>query len=338
MPFVFGPGAYRLLLALLVLVHHTSSLGVGAGAVYVFFALSGYWMHEVWGKKYAEADHGYRTFIVARLIRLLPLFWLANVIAYAVDIHLGKFSVDAWLAQMQSWPKLLHFLLSHLFLMGYPWLDHMAIVPAWSLVVELQFYVVLPLMVAAMHALGWWVLPLSAAVGVGVHGTQAFGSVLGYAFFFFLGMWSSRCRWTPSSRLARHSAAWVALMAGILMAWPATRGVLIGGAVKGDAYLQWNELANAVLAMALMPLTVWSAELKAGARDRMWGDMSYAVYLLHAPLVALYSDWFGQLPAVRRLPYWLVLVGVVLGASWLAWKLVDKPVMAWRERYLAARV
>ena len=335
----FGPGAYRFFLAMLVLVHHTSSLGLGAGAVYVFFCLSGYWMHTVWEKKYAKADHGYRTFILARLIRLLPLFWLANVIGYAADIYSGRFSVDAWWAQMHSLPKLAHFVFSHLFLMGYCWLDHMAIAPAWSLVVELQFYLLLPLMVILMRWLGWWVLPLSAAWGFGLHGTPAFGTVLGYAFFFYLGMLASQTKWAPSAQAARISAGGAILVAGCLIAMPSTSSVLIGGkSGQNDIYWHWNDLANAMLAVLVLPLTIWSAEIKAGQRDRMLGDMSYAVYLIHAPLVSFYGLWFGGLPFSQRLPYWMVMVSVVMGVSWVAWRWVDKPVMLWRERYLLARI
>mgnify|MGYP003387315361 CR=1 FL=1 len=333
----FGPGAYRFLLALLVLVHHTSSLGLGAGAVYVFFCLSGYWMHTVWEKKYAQADHGYRTFIVARLIRLLPLFWLANVIGYAADIYTGKFSVDAWWAQMHSLPKLLHFAFSHLFLMGYYWLDHMAIAPAWSLVVELQFYLLLPVMVVLMRWLGWGVLPLSVAVAFLLHGSPAFGTVFGYAFFFFLGMLASHLKWTPSARTAQASGLVTVLLVGVLIASPTTHSVLVGGAGQNHTYQAWNELGNALLAVVVLPLTIWSAELKGGQGDRMLGDMSYAVYLVHAPLVSLYNLWFGQLGLLDRLPYWAAMALVVLGVSWAAWKFVDKPVMAWRDRYLLAR-
>lgn len=334
----FGPGAYRLMLALLVLVHHTSSLGLGAGAVYVFFFLSGYWMHTVWEKKYADAHHGYQTFIVARLIRLLPLFWLANALGYAADIYQHRFSVDAWWAQMHSLPKLLHFVFSNIFLMGYQWLDHMAIVPAWSLVIELQFYLLLPLMVVLVRWLGWWVLPVSAAWSLWLHGTPAFGSILGYAFFFYLGMVASQLEWTPTARLARISVLLAVLTVSCLVAMPITRSVLIGGTGQNHLYAQWNDLANTLLAVMVMPMTIWSAEIKAGHRDRMLGDMSYAIYLIHSPLVGFYSLWFGKLPTFQRLPYWVVTVLAVLGVSWLAWKFVDKPVMMWRERYLLARV
>jgi peptidoglycan/LPS O-acetylase OafA/YrhL len=337
MPMTFGPGTYRFLLATLVLIHHTSSLGFGAGAVYVFFCLSGYWMHTVWITKYAKAEGGYHTFILARMIRLLPLFWLANLIGYATDIYTGKFSVGAWWVQMHLLPKLLHFAFSNLFLMGYYWLDHMAIVPAWSLVIELQFYLVLPLMVALMGWIGLLVLPLSAAIGLGLHGTVAFGTVLGYTFFFYLGMLASHFKWAPSASMAHKSAVLALLIAATLIALPQTRSVLIGGHGQNEVYRHWNELGNSLLAITLLPLTIWSASLKAGAFDRMLGDMSYAVYLIHAPLVSLYSLWFGRLPAVERLPIWVVTVLIVFGVSWLAWRFVDKPAMLWRERYLLSR-
>lgn len=334
----FGPGAYRFILAMLVFVHHTSSLGFGPGAVYIFFCLSGYWMYAVWVNKYEKVNFGYRTFVVARLIRLLPLFWLANAIGYAAAIWSGKFSVDHWLEQMHSVPSLLFFVFSHLFLMGYSWLDHVIIVPAWSLVVELQFYILLPLFVALMRWAGWLVFPLSISLALVLYGGPAFETVLGYAFFFYLGMFASSFRWAPSMWVVRATTALAVFTIGVLLALPSTRAVLIGGVHQNDMYLSWNGLANALLAIMLLPLTIWSAESNSDDLDRMLGDLSYAVYLIHAPLVVVYSSWSGKLPFIERFPYWLMLVATLLLASWFSWYFLDKPVMAWRTRYLRSRL
>lgn len=336
--FNFGPGAYRFLLATMVLVHHTSSLGLGAGSVYVFFCLSGYWMHTVWVKKYAKASHGYLTFVKARLIRLLPLFWLSSLLGFAVEVEFGKFPLGAWLERMQSLPDLLHFVFSHVFLVGYHLIDHPVIVPAWSLDIEMQFYLTLPILVIVMRRLGWVVLPLSAAMCLWLQSSHAIGTVLNYVFFFYLGMWSSHVEWTPSKRLAIAGFLFTCLVVAVLIIAPVTHSVLVGGAGQGVIYAKWNDLANAFLALLLLPTTIWSAERPSSQNDRMLGDMSYSVYLLHSPLVGIYSLWFGQLPVLQRLPYWVLTVFVVCVVSWLAWRFVDKPVMVWRERYLASRV
>ncbi len=39
-----GPGYFRLFLAALVFLHHSSRLHLGTFAVYIFFILSGYWI------------------------------------------------------------------------------------------------------------------------------------------------------------------------------------------------------------------------------------------------------------------------------------------------------
>jgi len=39
-----SPGAFRLILALVVFLHHTTNFNLGMSAVLVFFVLSGYWV------------------------------------------------------------------------------------------------------------------------------------------------------------------------------------------------------------------------------------------------------------------------------------------------------
>jgi peptidoglycan/LPS O-acetylase OafA/YrhL len=62
-----GPGAFRLLLALAVLVHHSVGfIACGAPAVYLFFVLSGYWVTLLWDRKYSGLAHPYLVFWSSR--------------------------------------------------------------------------------------------------------------------------------------------------------------------------------------------------------------------------------------------------------------------------------
>jgi len=39
-----SPGAFRLMLAVAVFLHHTTNFNLGMSAVLIFFVLSGYWV------------------------------------------------------------------------------------------------------------------------------------------------------------------------------------------------------------------------------------------------------------------------------------------------------
>ena len=50
---MISPGLFRLLLAFLVVIFHTTSfIPLGNYAVYVFFVLSGFWIFKMYNDKY----------------------------------------------------------------------------------------------------------------------------------------------------------------------------------------------------------------------------------------------------------------------------------------------
>lgn len=329
-----GPGRYRFALAFLVLMHHSTRVGLGAAAVYIFFCLSGYWMHAVWQERYSKISGGYLTFMVARYSRLLPMFWVCGLLAFFVAAYLKKVDPLSWLSEGHAVAEWVQLLGPYVFILGYNRQGYMVNVPGWSLDIEMQFYVLLPFLFFLVHALRWLVLPLAGAVAWCIVGTPLDQTVALYLSFFLLGMLCHCFRWTPSRRIAVAALILGVLWVSILVALPATRSVIIGGVMKNDMYRQWNEISNAVLAVIVLPLTVWTALLKSDAYDRMLGDMSYTLYLIHSPLLTLYAYWFGHLSALDRLPYWILMVGAVLIASWALWRWIDAPLIALRNRYL----
>src|SRR5262249_50667477 len=82
---MFGPGAFRWLLALTVLAHHTTPLRLGAWAVYVFFILSGYWITRMWDEKYRRTRLPVLTFLVSRWWRLAPVLVCCMAIMISVS-------------------------------------------------------------------------------------------------------------------------------------------------------------------------------------------------------------------------------------------------------------
>ena len=129
-----APGCFRLFLALLVLIDHATRLNLGTAAVFVFFTLSGYWIRVMWEKRYSHGP--YWIYVVSRFWRLMPVFALGSCICWMLLIARG--------AVPPIHDALLHQLVSNIFIVGYDLLAYRANAPAWSLDIEVQFYLVAP--------------------------------------------------------------------------------------------------------------------------------------------------------------------------------------------------
>jgi peptidoglycan/LPS O-acetylase OafA/YrhL len=136
------PGIFRLILALLVVLYHTIGfLPIGPFSVYVFFVLSGYWIFRMYVEKYSKFENPYATFVKSRLYRLMPVYLLILVISILIYLIVpelrGKF-----LDNVQASPRSIF----NLFCLGLNFSNFRVIGPAWSLDVEIQFYMMAPLM------------------------------------------------------------------------------------------------------------------------------------------------------------------------------------------------
>lgn len=183
-------GTIRFLLALGVVASHTRGYQFdlypdsGIVAVCAFFMLSGYLMPATLEKNYS----GHATpYLINRFLRIFPMYWLALGIALVVLPQLPAWS-DAYDFGVQ--PVLQNFIL--LGLNQWP-NDTLYIGPAWTLDVELQYYLLVPLLMAIRPTLRLLVMVVIAGIGVHllVHptGLRAVDrSFLPWSIYFFFGM------------------------------------------------------------------------------------------------------------------------------------------------------
>src|SRR5579864_3932671 len=258
---VLAPGAFRLVLAVTVFVGHVLPISVGAAAVHLFFALSGYWIYQMWHAEYASLERPYSTFVVSRAWRLLPVFY-ATLAALALcifplDIFAFQFPADL------SW-KSVNFYVSHVALLGYAQLrePENAIPTVWSLDVELQFYLIAPLLIGLFdrttHRSGVRIaLYLLAVAGFAVlfsgHGSWPANAVLPlYLGFFLFGMLAARHAWTPTPRQIRLSLGSAALFLFGSIALPHARELFLWGSFTGPL-TRFTLQANGLLSLLLVP-------------------------------------------------------------------------------------
>jgi peptidoglycan/LPS O-acetylase OafA/YrhL len=325
-----GPGIFRLFLALLVFVHHTTRFSVGTSAVYIFFCLSGYWIYRMYVGRYSATRQPYLTYAVSRIWRLLPVFWLVTLLTL-LYLYLNGSLIAYWNGSSH-----VHLILSSIFIFGYHTLDTQVIVPAWSLDVEMQFYVIAPfiaILLARRKAQAGWILLAVAAVSLASFLLSNPVLLMDDIVYFSIGMAAASLNWRPSGKLALLSFAGTALLVACCAASP-WRGVILVGTHPGPLAI-YTEYANVAIALLMAPYAIFTTGQKGFAADGMFADLSYIVYLLHWAG----SMWLAAHPGnvIYRLTHMLIAWIAVIGASYLIWRFFDHPINRLRSQWVSKR-
>lgn len=300
-------------------------LSRGDAAVPVFFALSGLLLYRPYARAALRGDPapGARVYLIKRALRILPAYWLVVVVAMALwsREHIGD---------VRTWLELL--LLAHTYNLD-PWwagLGPHGLGQMWSLSVEAAFYLLLPLIAAALSAYARRGAPdlgrraRRLLTGLAVLSTCSFASVLFAhypAYRPYLNVWLPRA--------ALYFACGMAL--AVVSAWaeeepdgdgPARRFVRAVGGSAGSFWL----VAALAYAVAASPLT--------GARffgvDDFWADLSelvlysiVAVGLITPPALLASSALLGFLTSrvmrfLGRVSYGIFLWQFIVLYLWYA--------------------
>jgi peptidoglycan/LPS O-acetylase OafA/YrhL len=260
-------------------------------AAFLFFVISGFVIYRPFAAAHLAGNRApaLGRFYRSRLIRVLPLWWLA-VAAYLIVDGAGQLhGPGAWVAT--------------LLLVQYPWhsLRFAVIGPAWALSVEWIFYLVAPLIalaIAFVHRryarrkdpmlVQAWVLGLltvAAAVVPGARPALALLAGMGLAVFDI------------RRRQRRRDPVWLRTVAGssrilvfvTLLSW----FVLARYPYKSGLSVQWVESDAAVLAIWIATAVAWFVPVAFGPPDRWpqsvlgspWAQrlsmLTFGVYLWH---------------------------------------------------------
>lgn len=305
-----GPGALRLALALVVVVSHLSALNVGRPAVVLFFVLSGYWVSRRWH----SGNQSIIGFVVARFLRIWPLFALVAGLTWLALGQLG-------LPRSADLP-------AGLLLLGSASRGDLLLAVDWSLDLELQFYLALPLMWLAVRRLSvpqlWLLAGAGWAVGLLLMTRNAFSFLL-YLPAFAAGMWLTRVRWQFGAGPVLGGLALFGLIGVALAAWPETRPLVLKGPGLSPLVEQLGHLA---WSLPLLPLVAWVLAGPSSARDKALGDASYALYLVHAPVIALLAATSG----LQGMALKLAALPIIAFAALALFRWIDTPLEIARRR------
>lgn len=309
----------------------------GRPAVVLFFVISGFYMALILNTKYRGA--GARLFYTSRILRLWPTYlavMLGVVIAYAMAGILGLYIKQL---QLVEFPFNLLAVLANVFLVGqdafwflgfdtatgvvgyHPYGSDRASngyalllnSPAFTISIEIGFYLLAPFVVTTFRrALG--LLVVGAVYHLALRAMGISGIAYAYSLFpaslvyFGLGA-TAYWLYREEVRLERVSQY---LGAGLLVA------MILGTRMM----LPTLE----VLAFALAVPFIFRKTCKL-VLDRTLGDLSYALYLVHFPIITLLR------PHMPGIYLGAVSVAVSLVAAVVVYLLVERPIENFRARY-----
>lgn len=359
-------GGLRLLLALSVVCAHGGGLfgydmATGRGAVEAFFMLSGFLMQLVLSKRYDPRKDVF-LFYTNRALRIYPTYLLALLFAWAVSAFLWRYSTGLF-SDLRSAADLLNpvewveVVLATVFIFGqdaYVFLNLgpdglqfttegvgnassslFAIPPAWSISLELTFYLLAPFLACLPTRALLAIMGLSFALRVVFWSIGLDHDPWTNRFFplelllFVAGMLSYRWRGAIVALAGRLPLAPTVplILAGVLLVHPA---LIVAGRVN----VPWEVvyLGFYLFVFCALPLLF---EATGGSRRDAWlGSFSFPVYLLHWPIIAAYNTFAGpELDVYRSTARTLVCTVLTLAVAYVVVILVEVPL----ERLRRAR-
>jgi peptidoglycan/LPS O-acetylase OafA/YrhL len=336
----------RAIAVLAVVAFHFEAPAVFGGfvGVDIFFVISGYLITGIIQSELQGGAFSFARFYERRVRRLLPALYAMAALTAIPSFHYLLTSERAEF--FRSVAAVVTFTSNFFFWFQTGYFDHAAVekplLHTWSLAVEEQFYLALPLMLWALSRVARGRrIALPAALGA-----------LGLASFA-LSIWLMNSDGSANAFFMSPPRAWEFLIGGVvaspgfpLLRHPLAQQIARGVALvliaipifslrQGPGFPGFNALAPCVGAA----MFIWSGtgvpSLKRSATSplgvvRFFGQISYSLYLWHWPLFtfARFSRTSLVLDAIDK----LALFALTVMISYLSWRFIEQP---FRERKLA---
>lgn len=277
-------GSLRYILALMVVVTHfvpSYMRWPGYYAVYGFYVLSGFLMTTVLNERYGFSAEGLKRYLSNRALRIFPPYWAVLSITLALAYYLPDVSLA--MNPLIKVPESGVDWLSNVFIFGQyfdPSLESARLVPpAWSLFVELVFYLAMGLLLSrSFYFTAVWFAVSLAYTLIALFGHWEFYTryytVMAGSLGFSLGALLYHIKGyirLPRFLLIPVSAAFVL---NVLLADKLWRYVMVEG-----FYL--SVFLSALLILALSGLRADRAPAWFKKTDIFLGNLSYPLFLSH---------------------------------------------------------
>ena len=289
-------------------------------AVTTFFVLSGFVLARTYGDT-RWTPRSVWKYGVGRVARVYPVYLLSLLIV-------AKFILEANTApQSKGWLVAMHLALVQGWFVG-----HYTVgwnVAAWTLSVEMFFYLMFPLLIVPLRGAGWWKSLGAAALScVLVRLMWRMGisdnlKPLIHLADFLIGIAASNVYDLLMARGKGHWGPWLyatgVLGVAALIAWPQ----LLPGSVDINTAIR---PLNALLLVGFGMGGGWVARALSTRFLVYMGKASYGMYILHIPIL-----WWAVHWGFRFAPECYVLLVLIVSAIVYYW--IEEPA----NRYLRAR-
>lgn len=352
-------GSLRFLLALAVAAGHTASMFgfaaawilPGSRAVQIFYLISGYLMAMILNGKYANDPHGNWIFYTNRAVKIFAPYFAILLVTIVICLiswtltgnalllqvwftEAGNLSLATWAFALftnafivgQEWGYLLIYRAGSLFFDLQAFANppmaaqFTVIVPAWTLSIELVFYILAPF-ILRRHVL------LIAALAFASHYFRFEAYHLGfyseatnYRFFPFelsLFLYGAIC-FRIGRLLPRVNAGWSAASTAVMV---------LTITFLPRYFLEHQYQLYAMVGFAIPLLFEFSRRY---TWDRSLGDLSYPLYLVHWP-VAVFTAAALHHSALTTVIAIVAAIGTAIGVD----RYIDAPIDRWRQRRAA---
>jgi peptidoglycan/LPS O-acetylase OafA/YrhL len=310
-----------------------------------FFVLSGFCIQVSASRLAPGGRFPLGTYTIARLTRILPLYYVALAFAVAVEFLVQAHRPPLWRKGIEP-----GVLLDQVFLLQGFGERYGSFAPSWSITNEFVYYLMFGLLAAATAAARTAARPsvvglfatLGLAVGCVGLGRAGLDSeaatrasmVFGLGSIWFLGaIVADRADRLPGLRAARWaSACWPLLLVAAMVLW------------HGQWTSQRVVYLTSGVAFTLLLMRMVIQEHDAGPAPKRpprsfvqaLGLASYPTYLLHGPVLQGVGAAFhaaGARPSWRL--YWPLATTLSIGLGWGVGLWIERPFLAWRAGLLA---
>lgn len=301
----------RFVAALLVVLFHLPSIGIGEFGVDIFFVISGYVMM-------LSTAAGSQQFLLKRLIRIVPLYWAATLAVFLIALLLPSL-----LNNTSANP--VHLIKSLLFVpFDKNGTGHQPLLTiGWTLNFEMYFYLLFAIGCAFSHR---YRAVITASLLVG------FIVLLGQGESFLARVYSDAIVLEFAFGMLLYTLQTRDTRAALMLLTILALGTVFE-VNETDRYLYFGIPAA---------LTVWvSLNLPApGIRPNLalaLGALSYALYLSHPYVIRLFEKllpWFDNTSTVQQSVASVLVIVVTLVSSHLIYRYFERPALALLRRRL----
>lgn len=325
--------------AVLPVVLFHAGIGVTSGGfvgVDVFFVISGYLITGIIARELNEGRFSLISFYERRVRRILPALFVTMAVSLAASTAL--LMPEDLKRAAQSMVAASLFASNVLFFLEAGYFEASAytkpLLHSWSLAIEEQFYVVIPLLLMALARWGGgrfalWIAGITlVSLGLSVLTTQDRPTAA-----YYLLPWRA---W----ELGIGALLALGMVPPLRAPWLREAAAALGLAMILGAVVFLDKSTPFPGAAALLPVLGAALIIQAGASPAPGvgsslvgrllstapmvgiGKISYSLYLWHWPVIVLFVYWKMDMPAGAEIA---VLIALAFMLAWASWRFVEQP-------------